>query len=175
MNVKDTDIYWIGTLGGPLILMEREALMHWKGDVAVGKESDRFEQSDYERACEVSDWLGSIEVGDRMALVLAMPNETAIFKIDSKSALIVRWIWGESDEQVQGILRDFDFNQSWIDAEANIQCESGELILFDSVIDGRAISDFLIIDVEPGLYTATTLSYQHNKETNLFLIKLDGR
>ncbi len=172
----EKELKWISTLGGPLILMEHTALNAWRGDSDPESSSDEIETSDYERACSIEDYVGVIKVADSTALVLGdLPSQTAHVQINTRTFLLVRWIWANDEEQVREILSGLSLEQDWSDTEANLTFPKGNLVLFDSVYDGESLSECLKIQVEPGNYHVSTRSYQPNKEINLFLILITDK
>lgn len=172
MLSSNEKLKWISSLGGPLILMERNALSDWHGSEDERDYAKNNHLTDYDRAGEISDYLGVIEVSDSKALVLPMPNETTSVPIDPEHVLIARWIWAESEGDVRETLQKLELEQPWVDSGVMLNFDSGDLILFDSVYSGRDVFDSINISVKPGTYSVSTLSYQPNNATNLFMIEL---
>ena len=166
-------LVWISTLGGPLILMQQDALNDWKGDLGYKEPPDSEFISDYDRACAVKEYVEILQVGDSVALVLGdLPSHTTYVQINPKIFLLIRWIGAENEDHVLGALRDFDLEQSWIDTGIVISFGSGDLILFDSVYAGNEMTEFLKIKTEPGDFRVSTLSYHPDETLDLFIIRL---
>ena len=68
MEVEDVrngeSLIWLESTGGPLLLLEEDLVPYWHGYLSVSNSS----LTDYERACEVSDYLGSIDVPPAVVL-----------------------------------------------------------------------------------------------------------
>lgn len=161
---------WISSLGGPLILMERHTLTDWKGDSGHENAHHQNFVSDYDRAGEIEDYVGLLDVGEYTALVLSMPDHTSYVSINSGMFLLVRWIGADSEEQILNTLRKLNLDQPWIDTNVRIRFRSSELVLFDSVYAGNEVTDSLIMNISPGNYRVSILSYQPNIQTDLLLI-----
>jgi Immunity protein 21 len=170
MNKKINNLQWVSSLGGPLILMEECLLPFWLGDDSSKKFMNL--PSDYERACEVIDYLQIISIGDKSGLILGdLPSDTSYFPSDSKNEfLLVRWIGADSGEQIENVLNAFSVEQEWEDSGVTISFESRNLVLFDSVFSGQNLFDSLVIEIEVGAYNISTLSYKPNDSIEIFLI-----
>lgn len=164
---------WISSLGGPFILMDRLTVHVWKGDSNHSNAANSGFVSDYERACQIQDFIGTLFVGADQALILGdLPSNTTHVPIDSLSFLLIRWIWADSEDQITNALREFKVEQSWRDTGIHVLFRSGQLVLFDSVYGGNEMKDYLNIEVDAGNYHVSTLSYQPNDLINLFIVKI---
>lgn len=167
--MKFNNLKWIATNGGPLIIMAKNSLPKWKG---IGSSFDA--RSDYDRACEVEDYLGVIEVEDDEALVLGdLPSYTASVVIDSSTILFIRWIWADDEGQVVTALQEFSIEQQdWTETHLEIRFSGGRITLFDSAYSGESVEEKLENTIESGAYVPLTLSYEPDPSINLFLILL---
>lgn len=150
--------------------MAKTSLSAWEG---TGIE--KFETwSDYDRACEVEDYVGLIKVGDDEALVLGdMPSNTARVVVDSSAVLFIRWIWADDENQVVNAMKGFSIaEQDWAKMDLEIRFPVSDIVLFDSSYPGEAVEEMLEMTIEPGVYKPQTLSYEPSPATNLFLILL---
>jgi hypothetical protein len=171
--MKTSKLKWISTTGGPLILMAKTSLAAWEG---TGME--KFETwSDYDRACEVEDYLDVINVGDEKALVLGdLPSHTASVVVDSSTVLFIRWIWANDENQVVDAINEFSIEQQdWANTDLEIRFSMGDIVLFDSSYTDESVEETLEMTIEPGAYTPRTLSYEPSPAINLFLILLQKR
>ncbi|CAL9547049.1 hypothetical protein SUDANB95_04317 [Actinosynnema sp. ALI-1.44] len=98
------DLEWVGSLGGPLIVVPVAALADWHGaDGAeeVGASGDGAGEGgvdDYARACAVPDLAGVIPVGRTAALVLGDdPADTCYL---AEQRVFVRWMAADSAEDL---------------------------------------------------------------------------
>jgi hypothetical protein len=130
--------------------------------------------SDYDRACEVEDYVGVIKVGDDEALVLGdMPSHTARVVVDSSAVLFIRWIWADDENQVVNAMKGFSIaQQDWANMDLEIRFPVSDIVLFDSSYPGEAVEEMLEMTIELGAYKPQTLSYEPSPATNLFLILL---
>ena len=171
---------WIASAGGPFVLIEEASLLRWHGNLEPESSSAFDLQTDYERACEVEDYVGAVSVDDKKALILALPNDTSAISINPTTFMVIRWIWGENEDQVIDSLREFVLEQNWLDTETRIFFNSSVLFLFDSALAGKEVVgslaavkpriEHLQIETTPGSYSFSTFLYKPNEEVNLFLI-----
>lgn len=151
-------------------MMEQVVLHSWSGDLASNSHPWMNMMSDYERAGEIEDYVGILNVGEQRSLVLSMPDQTSYILLNPREFLLVRWIGADSEEEVLNTLKEFDLKQSWIDTNLQIHFESGELVLFDSVYAGSEVTDSLNINTDPGDYSISVLSYRPTDQIDLLLI-----
>lgn len=157
---------WIESTGGPLILLERRLLPYWRGY----SPSFNTGATDYERACSVSDYLGTIDVGLGKGIVLGeQPYATTWWRCnDVPSGMLVRWVSAESEEAVIEALRVLS-NVAWERTGVELKLATGNLALFDSAFPGNEIDVSLSIEIPAGIYFAETLHYSPNDEISLIL------
>lgn len=106
MEVENFKFSWVSCDGGPLLLIEEKYLKFWEGSEAPSNgrivEADfRWGldiATDYDKACDVEDWLALIEVGEGKALVLGgEPNPTTWLYLEEDEGMLVRWIYADSE------------------------------------------------------------------------------
>ena len=92
-----TQVEWIESAGGPLLLAPRSSIRDWLG---VDGSKVAGSQTDYARACSIQAEIGIIPIGSRSAVVLGdEPDRTALLPVKSSSeVLMVRWRWADSEE-----------------------------------------------------------------------------
>jgi hypothetical protein len=170
--MRGENLKWIVSGGGPLIFMDQCFLQSWAGDSDVwqGKEAldsltYRVNMSDYDRACQVSDYLGVVNIGDGIGLVLGdEPMPTA-------------WIAGISVEGGGVIVRGgSSIGEDWLheiisgipeesfDEGYSFAIISGRAVLFDSGCPGSdpdclGTDCLLLIELEAGRYNVQTANY----------------
>ena len=67
-----SDLYeWIETGGSPHLLVPEELLTKWRGIEGWSDHEDPSDESDYARACRITNWIGTVRCGDGAATVLA--------------------------------------------------------------------------------------------------------
>jgi hypothetical protein len=159
-------VTWLESTGGPLILLEEDLVPYWRGYLSVSESS----LTDYERACEVSDYLGTIGVGSRSGLLLGeQPYSTTWLQApESDYGVIVRWVYAESEAAVIQALNELS-NSNWQRTDVVFEVTTGKLVLFDSASPGYDIETFIAVQIPKGSYVAETLHYDANEATGLTL------
>src|SRR5215203_1744748 len=109
---ESNGLSWLESGGGPLLLIPGEYLSLWEGIdpptdgrqiVAKSRwNADNAAATDHDRACDVADYLGLIDIGDGNGLILGdeplptawLPDEIAF------GGILVRWVHAESEQEV---------------------------------------------------------------------------
>lgn len=162
--------------GGPLVCVESDVVSRWRGvtgSVKPHPHSDSASPSDYERACNVRDYLGKVPVGDRDALVLGdMPLETLIWKPLSELPRIVRVYYSDPGVDVTALpgLRASDI-LSDPDEALSVEFKSSPIVVFDSAYPGSDVSnvDRLSFDMPQGTYIAMTKRFEPDDRTSILI------
>jgi len=159
-------LHWIESTGGPLLLLEGGLLDHWHGAFGNGGG-----MTDYDRACEVADYVEILEVGKGYGLVLGEePFATTWWPSDQGAkGFLVRWVCAEDEAQICAALNSFSLDSNWQSTDVNFEIHHGQLILFDSSCIGTAIDAFLTIEIPRGSYVVETLHYTPSDELSLIL------
>jgi len=173
-----SDLTWISTHGGPLILLEKSLLPFWKGNAdttGIDGALERGELTDYDRACAIEDYLGTIPVGSGTALVLGdEPMQTSWFPLTRDTGILVRWEWAADETSVLKTLREVP-EESWQPTGVTVEAKSEPLVLFDSAYLGDEIETSLSISLPSQLYSVDTAHWQPDDETSLILHRLQRR
>lgn len=131
-------IDWIQSDGGPLICILASVAHGWRGIDGASAGSEDSGKTDYERACSISGYLGSLIVKDRTAIILGdMPMVTSIVK--SKSGLyILRIMYADSENDVIEYVSQYDGRQGVLESEESQKFESdgSGIVIFDSAYPG---------------------------------------
>ena len=151
---------WIYSRGGPLILMANDLLPYWDGGAG----------GDYWRACDVTDWLGVLDVGSGQALVVTGgPMETAHW-LQGDCWLLVRWSCAPDEAAVTRHLERVPRLE--FPAQAlTVDFGSRSAVLFDSVASASRLEGEETLELELPHQTCEicTLDWKANEETNLIL------
>lgn len=162
-------LQWIASMGGSLILMEKSLLINWNGDTNPSVRNDEQGVTDYDRACDVDDYIGIIQVGESQAIVLGdEPMQTAWWQVGEDEGILARWMYANSEETVIESLSILE-NVKWENTELEILFQHGDLILFDSACRYDEIEESLSLRIKPNQYKIETALYQPNEETSLVL------
>lgn len=164
----------ITSAGGPLVCMEAKLVDSWLGISGSSTRQNSSEGllSDYERACRVEDYLGTVSLGDSVALVLGdMPLETFIWEPLGKLPRIVRVYYGDPGSDLAQILEavgEFDLDEP---AEMlPIDLTSSPMVIFDSAYPGSAKNvDRLIFSIPVGRYLALTKQLVPDERTSVLV------
>lgn len=140
------DWTWVDSAGGPLLLAAEELVDAWLGinpprDGRVVRAVFRWNEEapacDYDRACDVDDYLGAIEVGGGTAIVLGDEPLSTIWRPcpDAEGGVLARCRYVESDALARRLLDripplDFELTS------CRLETPSGRVALFDSAVPG---------------------------------------
>lgn len=162
---------WINSTGGPLIMMEAALLPRWGGNLHSA-ESPNDALTDYDRACEVNDYIGIIPQGGRHALVLNdEPMQTACLSTADTSVLLIRWEYASDEDMVAQYARSIP-EESWEPTGLIFNVSQSPLMVFDSVYAGNEVEDEVTIQLRPAAYAIDSVRYQPDTETSLILHRL---
>ncbi|MFD7256718.1 Imm21 family immunity protein [Streptomyces sp. NPDC059874] len=161
---------WIGSEGGPLIVVPEQDLTSWQGCDFESNMSD----DDYSRACEVEGYLGVIPVGRAEALVLGEPWSTTYVP---DHGCFVSWIGADSEDAMLDSVEQALEGAAW---EAEVLWEvPGPVVLLDSGLPGvpGPNSEFddldrLRIDLEAGRYLVRAAHAKPVPGTTMVLVGL---
>ena len=180
-----TSVQWIGSEGGPLLLLPSSLLSEWEGSntpsqgrVAIAEfrygDSDA-PATDYDRACDVDEYLGLITVGNGLGLVLGNePFATAWWPAQAgNGGMLVCRGYGEDDleERINEVLMAVpaDFGE---DLGLRFSVPGGPLYLFDSAYSGCDVGTrtaYREIQLGAGVYSLTSGFYRPDDSTSLLL------
>jgi hypothetical protein len=163
---------WLESAGGPLLLLEEHLLTDWRG---VFAESNQIPTSGYDRACNIDDYIGIIEVGSGYGIVLGdEPFLTAWSQLpDPQKSFLIRWVFAENEAAVIEALTNLQ-ELKWENTEVEIKLSGDKLVLFDAACDGSQIDDRLEIEIPKGSYTVETFHYKPNNQTSLILHRFNS-
>lgn len=144
---------WLETGGGPYAVVPRTALSHWSED-------------DYDRACEVMDFVKVLELPDGAeALVLGeIPLSTAYL---ADHRVLVRWCYAERKEDVADIILTGIPTAEWV--EGPVIRIPGELLMFDAAYPGSTVeesTDYIVLDLDAGRFRVDTASIEPDEQTS---------
>ncbi|WP_410815531.1 Imm21 family immunity protein [Micromonospora sp. 050-3] len=157
---------WVDSGGGPLIVVPTTALGEWKG----ASDHDDDSWGDYDRACDVDGYVGVLDVGADQALVLADEPASTTYLPDRR--IFVRWLYAVSEAEVIRLVPRAVEIADWEDA--GTWTTSGPAELFDSGYtgDGLEHTTHLTVDLARGTYLIRTALVQPDKTTALMLVHL---
>jgi hypothetical protein len=170
MNEDNPDEYvWVDSNGGPTLLIEETFVKSWEGSEIpsngrVVEAEFRWGldvATDYDRACDIEDWLGVLDVGEGNALVFSgFPTiSTWVPLIEREEGIIVRWIAADNEAQIIEKAKSLikDKSDDYIEFEVG----NAELILMPAVESWKD-NQFtrLKISLASGIYKVSTLYHE---------------
>jgi hypothetical protein len=172
---------WVSSDGGPLLLVAEEYLLAWEGceNPSAGRKVEaQFRwnldgvATDYDRACDVHDWVGLIEVGQGKGLVLGdEPLTTTWFPL-ADGGLLVRWVCADSEEELIAAARKIP-DSAYVDSGLCLQVRNSPLVLLQASEswDDQFYSR-LEIQLMAGDYSISTSEYDADGMTSLICHRL---
>jgi hypothetical protein len=171
---------WIESGGGPLLLLSSEYLADWEG--VDSPSNGRIVQAtfrwngpgtaatDYDRACDIDDYIAAIPVGSGTGLVLnqePMPTTWQHYD-DQIGGLLIRWMQGDAETDVLELLPHSP-NPVWEPGHITFTVGSAPLYLFDAVSPGNELDEHLPIALSAGVYLITTALHKPDDRTSFVL------
>ncbi|MEU9197905.1 Imm21 family immunity protein [Streptomyces hundungensis] len=134
------DLIWVQSMGGPLIVIPASALNQWGGYTEDGIILGGTDvPDDYDRACDVENWAGVIDVGTE-ASGLVLGDEPATTCYLSEQYVFVRWLAADSDADLVEAARAV-LNVPATDWEnCGVWETDGSAILLDSAVAGADLA-----------------------------------
>ncbi|MEA9558139.1 Imm21 family immunity protein [Xanthomonas nasturtii] len=130
-----TQLRWIESGGGPLVLLHAVDLPDWSGIEPSLCDSGT---TDYARACAIDDELGLVTAGPGCALVLGdEPDRTSLIERD-EAVFIVRLRWTPSEDALLSALRNALHTLEFA-AAGIFSTRPGTHLLFDSAAPGAHV------------------------------------
>jgi hypothetical protein len=159
---------WVNSGGGPLVCSEVSIAARWRGvsGISVSSQYD----SDYARACLVQDYVEYIPCGEGGVVILGdEPLQSKFVQMATGEWAIVRWIYAASAAHVTSALTSIH-SASTLSPPLQIDLHEGELVMFDSAIDGAGEPDQNPqIEINVGRYYVTTERITLNKAADLIV------
>ncbi len=167
---------WITCDGGPLIVMENRLLPMWEGSDAPSKGRIVEAESrwgldvatDYDRACDINDWAGVIQVGDGSGLVISIETHATTWlpALDDNGGTLIEWGFAESEMDV---LKEVE---TWVGSDdisgGNFEVKSNPLVLFAAAENGlEPLYERLEFDLRRGKYSVLS---QELRSGNTYVI-----
>ena len=175
-------LQWVESAGGPLLLLPQDLLGFWEGVntppnfrnvSAEFRWNEGGAATDYDRACDVKDCVGLIDVGPGQGLVLGdEPLATTwISSPNGSGGILVRCRFSQGDEEIQEVLNSQLNAQSWEEGPV-VTFDGSPLVLFDAAAPGTSIESRLVAPLAKGTYRVGTLDYTPHAEVSLLLHRL---
>lgn len=128
-------------MGGPLIAVPVSALAAWRGGTEGGiAGGDGNTPDDYDRACEVDELAGVIEVGRGGAQALVLADEPATSCFLAEQRVFLRWLGADSEADLiaaAGVALA-DSTTPW--EQCGTWVTDGPAVLMDSAVAGADLN-----------------------------------
>jgi Immunity protein 21 len=184
--VNSRALQWINSNGGPLLLLPSSLLGVWEGAdepepyrgvEARSRWNPGGPATDYDRACDATELVGTVQVGVGEGLVLAdEPLATTWWPApEIGGGILVRWEYADSDAAAGRWIAAIPGSLPW-EPSARFGFAEGPLVLFDSAEAGADPSGpRLEIALAGGGYDVHTIRWRPDVTTSLLLHRLKLR
>lgn len=148
-------IQWLDTGGGPFVLLSSSTLPEWGGVRGAG------DPNEFERACDVSNYIGSIAFADSEVLVLGDdPFPTAFLASPAfGGGYIIRMLWGDDMEKASAAAHKLPA-EAWTTESLVFDAGRGGLVLFDAAHSGIHAPHRIDVPLGPGRYAVATADWE---------------
>jgi hypothetical protein len=165
----NSELRWIESGGGPLILLPARLARDWSGTLPPPHEPI---SGDYARAVAVAEYVGSIPVGEGAGLVLGGdPLPATVLRV-GPGLVIARWLYANSDEAALAALRNPD-KLSYKPESFLFENSDETVVLMDAACSFEAANDCLTMQLEAGTYGIATAEYKPDKDTFFVIHRLE--
>ncbi len=160
------NLHWINSTGGPLVCASPVAGRAWRGTQGSSIGGAR---SDYERACDLTDYVGAIACGLSQVLVLGDEPLQSAFVVKDEDVLVVRWVSCVSSERAAYAIAQLPSALPSIEDSTKFYLNDRDLLMFDAALDGINPANCASVNLSPGVFTVTTEKYK-NEGSYEFLV-----
>jgi hypothetical protein len=182
---------WIQSNGGPLLLVPGEIVLSWEG-IAPPADGRHIEAqfrwhgqdspaTDYDRACDVKEYVGLLSIGTGHGLVLGDEPHSTAWQASATSGesdddtcgVLIRWVYANSEAEVMEALKHVP-ETAWR-ADGLLLSVCRELLyLLDAAYAGRELKgdNHVTIHLPPGRYSIATAEYEPDSQMSLLLHRL---
>ena len=156
---------WLQPVGEFFVIEDEKYFYKW-----LGSEGSQFNDasSDYDKSCEVTDYINKISVDTHEILILGdEPMQMSIKEYKNKYYLI-RWSYAEEEFDIEEHLeRIASSNQLQNELEPAIEVlfKSIDIVIHNAAIKGREDTNTLKIKLKSSHLKVNTYRYEPNEET----------
>jgi hypothetical protein len=152
---------WIKSEGGPLILIPRSVLKHWRGVADAG--------DDYRAACAVTDYAGVIQrYGVDILVLNDEPLQTSCIARDG-ALLLVRWKYAPSESAIVAALEDVQQQLGSPCEETLLVCVERKHVLLDARSAGDRTTEHVEVETGIGPHRVETHLWKPNPDLGLIV------
>lgn len=165
MSKATTNLNWLNTTGGPFVCGDAATAKSWRG--VCGSSGPPPDESDYDRACKISNYHQDIPCGaGRLVILGDEPLQSALFINSRSEPCIARWVYSKTSHIDEAIFKVHPFHE--LEKPIRISLLSGSLVLFDSSapFDRCEPNAAGRITIDPGNYEITAEYVEKEKDFN---------
>lgn len=197
LSRSESGLAWMHSDGGPLLLVPSECLSSW-GGICPPTDGRQIEATfrwdgadspacDYDRACDVDDYLALLDIGAGQGLVLggepmgtAWSPTTSADSLTNSGGILIRWVYANSVADVIEAVERVP-EAAWADDGLALMVGQAPLYLMDSGSPGGELGafeklgiheDHLKIHLPAGRYALATAIVEPDAHTSLVLHRL---
>jgi hypothetical protein len=171
---------WI-SCNSPLLLVAKDHLRAWEGS-DVPAECRRIQAqfrwnpdgpaTDYDRACDVDDYVGVIDVGSGKAIVLGDEPLMTTWLPLTDGGLLVRWVYADSEDALLVAAHSLP-NDAYEDSGLSFLVGASPLVLLAACESSEdKIYPRIEFEIPPGRYRILTSQYEADAGTSLICHRL---
>ncbi len=191
---SESGLAWMNSHGGPLLLVPGEFLLSWRG-ICPPTDGRQIEAMfrwdgpdspacDYDRACDVDDYLALLDIGAGQGLVLggepmgtAWSPTTSADSLTNSGGILIRWVYANSVADVIEAVERVP-EAAWAHDGLALMVGQAPLYLMDSATPADELGKFdklgihedhLKIHLPAGRYAVATAIIEPDPHTSLVL------
>jgi len=174
---------WVGSMGGPLLVLPVSALSEWGGSTQAGMLAGTGDDvDDYDRACELDGLAGVIAVGGKGRQGLVLADEPARTCYLPEHQTFVRWLGADSEADLIDAAKKVLVDPAVDWEECGTWETDGPAMLMDSVTAGTELNvaypddgsmpEQARISTPPGRWRVRAVHTRADEETSVGLVQL---
>lgn len=148
-------IEWLDSGGGPFVIIPTGSLPKWGGLRAAGAPND------FDRACDIPDYLGTIPFDAAHALVLGDdPFPTTFVGAPAfGGGYVIRMLWGDDLDEASRAVHKIG-SSAWTTESVVFDAGAGTLVLFDAAHAGTEAPQHVHVALGPGRYSVASADWE---------------
>jgi len=173
---------WI-SCNSPLLLLAKDQLDAWEGSDVPSRDRSveaKFRwnadgpATDYDRACDVNEYVGLIAVGHRKGVVLGDEPLMTTWLPMADGGLLVRWVHADNEETVLAAAQRIS-DEAFEDSGLRLEVGPSPLVLFAACESGHdRIYPRIEFELPCGRYRILTSLHRPDESTSLICHRLQA-
>ena len=153
-----TNMRWITSAGGPLVLVPQAMAVQWHGVSNGG--------NDYTAACTIDDYAGVIRWNGVDVLILN-DEPLATTCLTNGLTVFVRWMYAPNENAITDVIHDMVRHFPKQERGITLDCKADRYVLFDAGAPGSTVNETIEVNVAPGPYMVETHMWRPNEDVGL--------